>query len=110
MKKYISVLKKIVFEDYINLYLISASVLIFVINYLIWRISLVEKDIFIQSLGGLYPIKYLLLAYIINGSLALFSYEKEKEIGYLLFSANLFLGILVLILEIFYLISLGGYA
>ena len=107
MKKYLSALKKIVFEDYVNLYLISAGILIFLVNYLIWKLSLVEKDIFIQGLGGLYPIKYLFLTYVINGSLALFSYEKEKEIGYLLFSANLFLGILVLVLEIFYLISLG---
>lgn len=110
MKNYLENARKAIFGDYINLYLISGNILIFLVNYLIWKLKLVDRDIYIQSLGGLYPIKYLAIVFLINGFLALFSYEKEKEISYLLFSANLFVGILILVLEMFYLISLGGYA
>ena len=110
MKNYFKSLQKAIFSDYLNLYLISASIAIFFIDYLIWRLKLVDKDLFIQPLSGLYPIKYLGIIFVLNSFLALFSYDKEKEISYLLFAANSFLGILILVLEIFYIVSLGGYA
>ena len=110
MKNYLKTIKKAIFEDYLNLYLLSGSLFIFLVDYFLWKLKLVDKDLYIQGLSGLYPIKYLLVIYVLNSFLALFSYDKEKEISYLLFAANIFIGILILVLEIFYIISLNGYA
>ena len=110
MKNYYKLFKKATFGDSINLYLLSGNILILLIDYFLWRIRLVDRDLFIQTLSGLYPMKYLSIVFIINIFLALFSYEKEREISYLLFAANIFIGILIFVLEIFYIVSLGGYA
>lgn len=110
MKNYISLFKQAIINDYINLYILSVTIILYLLDYLIWKLYLANRDIYIQTLGGIYPIRFLVIVFVINTFLAIFSYEREKEMSYLLFSATAFIGILVLILEMFYFISLAGYA
>lgn len=104
-----SVFKRALFSDYINLYLFSATIILFMADYLIWKFGLGNRDIYITVLNGLYPVKYLAVILILNTPLAIFSYDKEKEMSYLLFSANIFIALLVLVLELFYLFNLSSY-
>lgn len=100
-------LKRAVVNDYVNLYLVSASMLLYVIVFSLWKFRLSSLDIFLVTLGGIYPIRYLTIIFVLNSVLAISSYGKEKEISYLLFAANVFLTLLILILEIFYLTHLN---
>ncbi len=99
-------IKKALFEDFINLYLFSATIFLALVDVLIWKLVLSTKDLFIFYGMGIYPIRYLMILLLINTTLGLFSYDKEKEISYLLLSANIMAAILVLVLEIFYLFNL----
>lgn len=108
MKNYFASVKLAIFKDYINLYLFSGTILLFLVDFLIWRFKLKDHDIYITTLNGIFPIRYLAIVFLLNTLLAVFSYEKEKEISYLLFSANVFIGILIFILELFYMINLNA--
>lgn len=109
MKNYFSdgfaAIKKALFEDYINLCLFSATIFLAVIDVVIWKVILSKRDIFIFNGMGIYPIRYLMILLLINTTLAMFSFEKEKEISYLLLAANIMATLLVFILEIFYLFN-----
>jgi len=98
-------IKQALFEDYINLYLFSGVLFLAVLDILIWKLVLSTRELFIFSGMGIYPIRYLMVILIINTTLGLFSYDKEKEITYLLLSANVMASVLVFILEIFYLFN-----
>lgn len=98
-------IRKALFEDYINLYLLSGVIFLSLVDVLIWKFVLSIRDIYIFYGMGIYPIRYLMIILIINTVLALFSYDKEKEISYLLLSANVMATVLIFILEIFYLFN-----
>jgi hypothetical protein len=79
------------------------TAVVVVADELIWKSILVNRDLFIYEHLGIYPMRYLVVVLLINTSLGLFSYEKEKEISYLLLSANIVVSLLIFVLEIFYL-------
>lgn len=105
-KTYIYI-KTACFLDRLNLIFLCSLFVVLLLDYLIWRIKLTDRDVFIFTLNGVYPIKYLFLICLINVFLAIFSFNKEKEIGYLLYSASFFMAALVLILEFFYIIGIS---
>ena len=103
-------IKKAFIDDSINRYLFLISFFLFLFDYLIWKSHLENQDIAVFSLNGLYPVKFIAIILVINTFLAGSSYEKEKEISYLLISASIFVALLIFILEFFYLINLGSNA
>ena len=106
MKDYITTFKTII-SDRLNLYFVSALGIFFVADYLIWSLRLRYEDIYVFSINGVYPIRFLGIIVLINTILAFFSYDKEKEISYLLLGASIFVSILIFVLELFYLINLN---
>jgi heme/copper-type cytochrome/quinol oxidase subunit 4 len=107
MKKSPINLKKVLIDDRINLVFTIFSIIIYLIVFLIWHFSLRYKNMYIYSTSGIYPVRYLTIILPLNYFLGIISYRKEKEISYLLFGAGLFIALLLLILEIFYLINLN---
>ena len=109
MKKYFSTgwqtVCEALFKDKWNLFFSISMLIIFLADLFIWKIFLQKFDLYVITLSGIYPVKYLAIILFINLFLGIFSYSKEKEISYLLFSANVFLSLLVFILEIFYLLE-----
>lgn len=99
------ILKEALWDDKIDRYLFFSSLLLFAVAFTIWNSIIVPKNIPIYSRFDIYPIRLLLIIFLLNSILAIFSEKKEKEISYLLFIANLISVILVLILEFFYLIN-----
>ncbi len=108
MKNYITTLgqflKEFLVDDIANRYLFPAFILWFFVDYLIWHFLLSSPDIFVYVRIGVYPIKLLFIILLINTTLAVSSYKREREIGYLLFIGNILAAALVMILEIYYLI------
>jgi hypothetical protein len=97
-------IKRALIDDKVNFYLFSATVASFLTNFLIWRSTLLQRQIYIYDYLGVYPMRYLVIVLLINTTLALFSYDKEKEISYLLMAANIAVSLLMFVLEIFYLL------
>lgn len=95
------------FTDRLNLYLLGGAILFFGADLLIWSLKLRYESIYIQSISGVYPIRFLVIILSINSLLAIFSSNKEKEISYLLLGANIFLTALIFVLEMFYFINLN---
>jgi hypothetical protein len=106
MKKNPFDLKEALIDDRINLVFTILSVIIYLIVFLIWHYSLRQKDMFIFSINGIYPVRFLTIILPLNYFLGILSYRKDKEISYLLLGAGLFIAFLLLVLEIFYLINL----
>ena len=104
-KHHMEDIKKSVKDNSLSIYLFIASIVLFFVDLSIWRKFLSFPDIYIYNRIGIYPVKVLLIMIIVNTSLSLFSFKKEKEIGYLLLSGSVFIAILVLFLELFYLIN-----
>lgn len=106
MKNYLTLgyelVVKALFRDNFNLILTTLSVFLIVLDYLIWNWRMESPDLYVVSIGTIFPVEYLAIIWVINTILAVVSYEKEKEIGYLLLSANVFASLLILILEIYY--------
>ncbi len=89
-------------SDKIILYFLSALALFFIADFLIWYQRLRYEDIYVFSLNGIYPIRFLGIISAINCILAFFSYEKEKEIAYLLLGSAIFVSVLIFVLEVYY--------
>lgn len=107
MKQYLisfgNIIKASVWQDLIDRYLLFVAVILFLADWLIWRTKLASPDVYVYLGFGVYPIKFLAAVFFINCVLAISSYNKEKEISYLLLIGNIIVGILILALEIFYL-------
>ena len=107
MKQYLisfgNIIKASVWQDLANRYLLFVAIILFLVDWLIWRARLASPDVYVYLGFGVYPIKFLAVVLFLNSALAIFSYSKEKEISYLLLIGNIIVGILVLALEIFYL-------
>ena len=102
-------IKVALFNDRINFLFFSITVFLAVIDYVIWKLRLEELDFLVITLNGVYPIEFLAVILLINATLAIFSYDKEKEISYFLFGSSIFIVILIFILEIFYLFAIRNY-
>lgn len=98
-------IKKVLIDDSVNLYLFLGSLIILAINYTVWTFVLSKRELFVYENLGIYPLRYLVIVLVLNTTLALFSYDKEKEISYLLLAANIGVSCLVFVLEIFYLFN-----
>lgn len=96
------------YQDRTNLVFFIVYSVLFLASYLVWKFFLESDSIFVLAMEDIYPIKYLAIVLLINTVLGVFAYEKEKEITYLLFGTNLFIIILILALEVFYLTSLSN--
>ena len=107
MKQYIvsfiNLVKASVWQDLIDRYLILTSVILFLVDWLVWRTRLASPDVYAYIPFGIYPVKFLAVVMLLNTVLAVFSYNKEREISHLLMTGNIITGILILSLEIFYL-------
>ena len=108
MKNYLSLgyqaTIRALFRDNFNLIVLTSSIVLLAVDYFIWNWRLESAELYVVSIGTIFPVQYLFVIWLINLILAVFSYDKEKEISYLLLSASCFVGLLVLILEIYYLI------
>ena len=100
-----NILKEALWEDRIDRYLFSLSFVLFVVSFAIWHYLIAPRNLIIYSRFGVYPLRLLLIILTLNTLLAVFSVKKEKEISYLLFIANCICGLLIVILEIFYLLN-----
>lgn len=99
---------KALYHDRLNLVFLIVYCILFLASYLIWKFFLESDSLFVLAMEDIYPIKYLAIVLLINTVLGVFAYEKEKEITYLLFGTNLFIIVLILVLEVFYLTSLSN--
>lgn len=106
MKNYITTLKSIL-NDKIILWLVAPLALFSMADFFIWTRRLRYEDIYVFSINGVYPVRFLGIIILINSILAFFSYDKEKEISYLLIGASIFIAILIFVLEVFYLVNLN---
>lgn len=106
MKNYITTFKSFI-TDKMNLWFIASLVIFSLADYLIWSMRLRFEDVYVFSINGVYPIRFLGIIVLINVVLAFFSYDKEKEISYLLLGATIFISILIFVLEVFYLFNLN---
>jgi len=97
-------IRNVFWFEKLNRYLLIASLLFSLIILLIWRRYLTGEDMLVFTGFNLYPVQYLAVVLLINTVLSYFSYDKEKEISYLLLSANIFICFLFFCLEIFYLV------
>ena len=111
MRQYItnsySFLKGALYDDMIDRYLLLVSVLLVVIDYTIWQAFFTGEAIYVLLRISIYPIKYLAIILVLNTFLSVVAHEKDKEVGYLLLIGNIIVGILILILEIFYLVHMA---
>jgi len=98
-------IKKALFDDHVNLCLVSGTIILVLTDTIIWKYILAKRELFLYERLGIYPLRYLVIVLLINTTLGLFSYDKEKEISYLLLSASIGVSTLIFILEIFYLIN-----
>lgn len=101
-KQRIDIFKRLFLGDRISIWLTGSMVGLVTADYLIWKRALDNPDIYIYLRIGIYPIKFLAIIVLLNTALAIFSFGKEKEIDYLLMSANVFIALLIMVLEIFY--------
>lgn len=102
-----SFLKDALFDDVLDRYLLFSSIFLFLLDYFIWQRFLVGESIYVLLRISIYPIKYLAIIMVLNTFLAISAHEKEKEVGYLLLIGNIIVGVLIFILEIFYLTHLS---
>jgi len=105
--KYLKYLNQFAIKDSVNLTLIIIFSLEYLISFAIWHFYLRYREVYIFSNNGIYPIRFLTIILLINLILGIFSYNREKELAYLLLGVNIFLASLILILEIFYFINLS---
>ena len=106
MKNYISIFKQFI-NDKLTLYFIGGLAVFSFLDYIIWSNKLRFENIYVFSVNGVYPIRFLGIIVLINIILAFFSFDKEKEISYLLIGASIFIAILIFVLEVFYLFNLN---
>lgn len=102
IKSFLKLLKNAFVFDHIDLYLLLASLVIGGIDVFIWELQLKNLETQSYWIIPISPLKFLIIVYIINLILGVSSFDKEKKISYLFFSANIFLAVLILILEIMY--------
>jgi hypothetical protein len=111
MKQYItnsySFLKEALFDDILDRYLLLSSIILFLVDYLIWQSFFIGEPLSVLLRINIYPIKYLAIIMALNTLLSISAHDKEKEVGYLLLIGNIIVGILIFILEIFYLVHLS---
>lgn len=109
MKNYIqssyAYLKSVLFDDLVVRYLLLVSVVLSLTEYYLWEKYLYNTDVYVYLKIGIYPLKLMALLLVINTLLAFFSYNKEKEISYLLLIGNVVIIVLYFSLELFYLNS-----
>lgn len=106
MKSLLNLLKNALVFDHIDLYLLIASIAVGGLDYLIWVMKIKWMETQSYWIIPVSPIKFLVIVFIINFILGVSSFDKEKKISYLFFSANIFLAFLILILEIMYISQL----
>jgi len=106
MKNYFTTLGRIL-QDKMIIWLSLPLAAFLISDYLIWSKRLRYDDIYVFSINGVYPIRFLGIIVLINSLLAFFSYDKEQEISYLLIGASVFVSVLIFILEVFYLVNLS---
>lgn len=110
MKKYHQVIynliKRALFADRVNLILLLSIITLFGLNIAIWQINIKERLAELSWQLPLSPLNSLFLIFGLNLFLSLFSYDKEKEISWLLLGASLMAALLIFTLEIFYLLNL----
>jgi ABC-type transport system involved in multi-copper enzyme maturation permease subunit len=98
-----SYLKTVFVYDAVNRILLVLIFLFSAAIYLIWSNYIVGNGINVFMKVQVNPIKFLFFVIIVNLLLSAFSYQKEKEISYLLMIGSIIVTILVFALEIFYL-------
>lgn len=110
MKKQVAVIsaliKQIFLKDKVSALLFFLTLVIAVFIIIIWKLKLINFDTSYTWRVRFSPMQFLGLIFLINTALGFFSYNKEKEIAYLLFGGTLFITILIFILQVFYLTSL----
>lgn len=99
-------IKQALIDDILDRYLLIVSLCLFLIDFFIWRFFLSSDSLYIFLKINVYPVKYLAVVIMINTFLTISAHEREKEVGYLLLLGNIIVGLLIFILEAFYLIHL----
>jgi len=98
---FLDFIKKFALSDRVNGLLLLASILLLIINIVLSKFTTAAGSLFTKI--GISPLSFLIAVYLINILLALTSYNKEKEISYLLFISLILVSLLIFALNIFYL-------
>ena len=75
-----------------------------IISYAVWKKWLESPDIYVYVRIGIYPIKFFAVIFILNSLLSFFVSGKDRKTAHLLLGTSLFIGLLIILLEILYLI------
>jgi hypothetical protein len=97
------ILKESIYDDKVDRFLLLIGASLGFLDWYIWHRYLETPDIYVYTKLSIYPVRLLAVIILINLLLAISSYQKEKEISYLLFVGIIIAEILVLALEIYYL-------
>lgn len=99
-------IRQALFDDLLDRRLFIFSLILFFLDFYLWKSFLSTDSLYIFLRINIYPIKFLAIVMGLNTVLAVSAYDKEKEVGYLLLIGNIILGILIFALEIFYITHL----
>ncbi|MEK9156433.1 MAG: hypothetical protein AAB360_04045 [Patescibacteria group bacterium] len=102
---YFDLVKRSLFLDRINFNILIIILTVGGFNLLIWKLRLGQEGAVAFQQLRIAPLPYLGIVALINLLLAVASYDREKEISYLLLSTTLFVTLLIFGLETFYLVN-----
>lgn len=99
--------KKALYDDVLDRYLLLTGLVLSVLDFIVWRTTLTDKDLFVFLRVNIYPVKFLAVVLVLNTLLTVAAHDNEKEVGYLLLMGNIIACLLVFVLEIFYITQLS---
>lgn len=102
MKSFIETTKNCLWDDLYNRYFVVFTVIVGLIEYVVWSQAIVGGGIFVYTRLSYYPVQLLIVIFILHLILSIYSFRKDEHISHLLLGALPVLAIFVLILEIFY--------
>lgn len=97
---------KAIYLDSFNRWAVIAGLALALVNYLIWHMLGGKESFSVYSPYGYYPLQMLAIVWLLHLIIAVYSYKIDKKISYLLTSALTFYALLIIVLEIYYWVSL----
>ncbi|MEI6498431.1 MAG: hypothetical protein WCO23_00520 [bacterium] len=102
IKNFITHLQSAFWINLPNRFLLALTLIAFGLDYYLWQGYLSGPEQYFVIRLGIYPVQYLAIIIFINTLLALFSYDEDSDVTYLLLLANAIVVYLITILEFFY--------
>ena len=104
-KKTYELIRISLIDNKFNFYALVISILVFVIEYIVWQDMIIKQDVFVYSVLTYFPLELFAIFFVIHVILAVYSFRVEKMISNLLLGFNVFFLYLIFIIEAFYLIN-----